>query len=67
MTSMRRCCTTLIMDDSQRESMGLEEVHDEALTRPLPHHELVQLHSGAPQARVSADLAGQGDDLARAA
>ena len=55
------------MDDSHCESMRLEGQHDEALTRPLSHDELVQLQRGAEEARLSADLAGQGDGLACAA
>jgi predicted helicase len=65
--SMGRCCRTLTVEDSQRESVGLDGLHEQAIPRPLPHDELVQLHGFAPQARVFADLAGQGDDLARAA
>ena len=41
----RRCCTILIVGDSQCEFMRLEGMHDEALARPLPHDELVQLSS----------------------
>ena len=63
----RRCCTTLIVEDSQRESMRLEGRHDEALTRPLSHDELAQLQRRAEEARLAADLAGQGDGLACAA
>ena len=62
-----RCCTTLAMEDSQRESIWLDGVHEQTITRPLPHYELAHLHGGAPQARVAADLAGQGDGLACAA
>jgi putative transposase len=62
-----RCCTTMILADSHCESMRLDRPHEQAITRPLPHDELVQLHCCASQARVFADLAGQGDDLARAA
>ena len=47
--------------------MRLDGLHEQAITRPLPHDELVQLHCLAAQARVFADMAGQGDDLARAA
>ena len=47
--------------------MQLDELHEQAITRPLPHDELVQLHGVSTQARVAADLAGQGDDLARVA
>jgi hypothetical protein len=47
--------------------MRLDRPHEQAITRPLPHDELVQLHGFASQVRVSADLVGQGDDLARAA
>ena len=63
----RRCCTTLAVEDSQRESMRLDGVDEQAIPRPLPHDELVQLLSGAAQAWVAADLARQGYDLARAA
>ena len=62
-----RCCTTLSAEDSHRESMRLDGPHEQAISRPLSHDELVQLHCLAEQARVAADLAGQGDDLARAA
>lgn len=41
-------------------------MYEQADTRHLPHDELVQLHGGAAQARVAADLFGQGDDLALA-
>ena len=63
----RRCCTTLTLEDSHCESMRLDGPYEQAITRPLPHNELVQRHGLAPQARVAADLVGQGDDLARAA
>lgn len=62
-----RCCTTLISGDSCRESMRLDDTHEQAITRPVPHDELVQLHLFAVQARVATDLAGQGDDLTRTA
>ena len=65
--SNRRCCTTLTGEDSHRESMRLEGRHDATPTRPLPHDELVQLHGFAEEARITVDLAGQGDDLACAA
>ena len=58
---------TLAFEESHRESMRLDGLHEQAITRPLSHDELVQLLSVAAQARVAADLAGQGDDLARAA
>lgn len=64
---LRHCCRTLAMEDSHRETMRLDGPHEQAITRPLPHDELVQLHGFAAQARVTADLAGQGDELARAA
>ena len=51
----RRCCRTLPAKDSHRESMRLDGLHEQAVTRPLPHHELVQLHCGAVQARVPVD------------
>ena len=47
--------------------MRLDGAHEQSITRPLSHHELVQLHGVATQARVAADLAGQGHDLAFAA
>ncbi|EPX76413.1 hypothetical protein Salmuc_00299 [Salipiger mucosus DSM 16094] len=62
-----RCCRTQRVKDSHRESMRLDEQHEQAQARPLPHDELVRLQRCAPQARVFADLAGQGDGLARAA
>ena len=62
-----RCCRTLIFEDSQRESMRLDGRHEQADTHPLPHDELVKLHCFTSLPRVAADLAGQGDDLARAA
>lgn len=64
---MWRCCKTLATKDSHCESMRLDGAHEQAITRPLPHDELVQLHSVSAQARVAADLAGQGHDLACAA
>ena len=63
----RRCCRILTVEDSHRESMQLDELYEQAITRPLSHDELVQLHGFSAQARIAADLAGQGDDLARAA
>ena len=48
-----RCCRTLTVGDSHRESTRLYGVHEQAITRPLPHHELVQLYCGASQAGVS--------------
>ncbi len=47
--------------------MRLDDLHEQAQARPLPHDELVQLQRCAQEARIAADLAGQGDDLARAA
>ncbi len=47
--------------------MWLDRPHEQAITRPLPHDELVQLQRLTEEARVFADLAGQGDDLACAA
>ena len=38
--------------------MRLDGPHEQAITRPLSHDELVQLHGGAAQARVAADLPG---------
>ena len=62
-----RCCITLVARDSHRESNRLDRRHEQAITRPLPHYELVRLHRLTEEAWVFADLAGQGDDLARAA
>lgn len=61
------CCKTLVAEDSHRESMRLDGAHEQAITRPLAHDELAQLHGFAAQARAAGDLAGQGHDLARAA
>ena len=47
--------------------MRLDGQHEQAHARPLPHHELVCLQRCAQEARVTADLAGQGDGLACAA
>ena len=47
--------------------MWLDVQDEQAITHPLPHDELVQLHRLTEEAWVFADLAGQGDDLARAA
>ena len=66
-TGKWRCCTTLTVEDSQRESMRLDGLHEQAIPRPLPHDKLVQLHCLALQARFAVDLAGQGHDLALAA
>lgn len=63
----RLCFRTLPMEDSHRESIRLDGPHEQTYTRPLPHDELVQLHSFAWQARVAVDPAGQGHVLARAA
>lgn len=62
-----RCCKTLSPKDSHCESMRLDGAHEQAISCPLPHDELVQLHCSAAQTRLPAALAGQGDDLARAA
>jgi hypothetical protein len=61
------CCRTLVAKDSHRESNRLDVLHEQAITCLLPHYELVQLHRLTEEAWVFADLAGQGDDLARAA
>ena len=62
-----RCCKTLSTKDSHCESMRLDGAHEQAITRPLPHDELVQLHGVSTQTRIPADLAGQGHVLACAA
>ena len=64
---MGRCCTSLTMEDSHRESMPLDVLHEQAVPRPLSHDELVQLQRVAQEAGFSADLGRQGHDLARAA
>jgi hypothetical protein len=62
-----RCCKSLATKDSLRESMALGAVHEQAISRPLSHDELVQLQRIAREAGGSADLDRQGHDLARAA
>lgn len=47
--------------------MALDAVHEQAISRPLSHDELVQLQRVAEEAGSSADLGRQGHDLARAA
>jgi len=56
----RRCCTSLTTEDSFRESMQLQELHQQAITRPLLHHQLVQLQCIAQEAAVFADLGALG-------
>lgn len=46
--------------------MALDAVHEQAISRPLSHDELVQLQRVAQEAGVSAHLGRQGYDLARA-
>lgn len=67
MSMVGRCCRSLAAKDSHHESIRLDGRHEQAQARPLPHDELVRLQRCADEARVSADLAGQGDGLARAA
>jgi hypothetical protein len=55
------------MKDSHDESKRLDGRHEQARASPLPQDELVRLQRRAPQAQVAADLAGQGEGLARAA
>ena len=62
-----RCCKSLTTKDSLRESMALDAEHEQAISRPLSHDELVQLQRVAQEAGVSAHLDRQGHDLARAA
>ena len=52
---MRRCCITLVARDSHRESKRLDRLHEQAITRPLPHYELVQLHRLTEEAWFCAD------------
>jgi|GEM_PF-4375380 len=42
--------------DSLRESMALDAVHEQAISRPLSHDELVQLQCVTQEAGVSAHL-----------
>ena len=51
----RHCCRTLTVDDSLRESVRLDRQHELAITRPLPHHKLVQPLRVTEEARVVAD------------
>ena len=53
--STGRCCRTLTVEDSHCESMRLDGPPEQAITRPLSHDDLVQLHGIASQARVAAD------------
>ena len=46
--------------------MRLDEQHEQAQARPLPHDELVHLQRFAQEARVAADLARQGNGVAGA-
>ena len=46
--------------------MRLDGSDDQAPLRPLPHDELEILQRCPEAARVAADLAGQGDGVARA-
>ena len=70
-TVQGRCRISPITEDlhreSMRESMRLRQRHEQALCRPLPHHQLVQLQRGAREAGIAADRGGQRDDLARVA
>lgn len=50
-----RCCRTLTAEDSHRESMRLDKLHEQAITRPLPHHELVQLYGLSEEAWLAVD------------
>ena len=63
----RRYCRTLTVRNTRGESIRLDMCPDESDTHPLPHGELVGLQCGAEEARLSANLARQTDDLARAA
>ena len=67
MTVAGHCCRTLSPEESHCKSMRLDGLHEQAITRPLSHDELVQLRCLASQVRVFVDLAGRGHDLARAA
>jgi len=66
-TALRRCCTSLTMEDSLRDSIPLHALHEQSISRPLSYDELVQLQRIAAQTGVASDLGGQGHDLARAA
>lgn len=47
--------------------MQLDRRYEQAITRPTPHDELVQIHFLTEEAWFFADLTGQGDDQACAA
>ena len=57
----------LTTEDSHRESMPLDALREQSISRPLSHDELVQLQRVAAEAGILADLGRQGHDLARAA
>ena len=63
----RRCCRTQPLKDSHGESMRLDDQHEQAHARPLPHDKLVHLQRCSQEARVADDLAGQEGALVRAA
>jgi UDP-glucuronate 4-epimerase len=67
LTHIGLCCTSLTTEDSIRESMPLDALHEQTISRPLPQDELVQLQRIAAQPGVSADMGGQRHGLARAA
>lgn len=48
-TSHRRCRTTLTLADSQSESMWLDRLHEQAITRPLPYDELIGVYRRVPE------------------
>lgn len=57
----RLCCGNVPIEDSYLETMRLDSQHEKAITRPLPHEELVQLCCTTAQVRIFADR----DELAR--
>ena len=52
-TSKGRCFTNLTVNNSQRGSQPIDGLYEQAITRPLPHHELVKLHCCADLLRSS--------------
>jgi hypothetical protein len=63
----RLCCRTRTTKDSHHESMRLDGLHEQAQSHPLPRDQLVCLQHRPSQSWLFADLARQGDGLARAA
>ena len=58
-----RCCTTLVPGSRVGALAAYLGGHEQALTCPLPHDELVRVQRGASQARLAAGLAGSRDGV----